>query len=102
MSHTPSQETLTALNEAALAIAEGLSLPRTLQRIVDTARVLMKVKYAALGVFHEDRRELEQFITTGIEPQRIRHIGHEPVGVGLLGAIVDEKKPIRLKNITDD
>lgn len=102
MNNSHSAETLTALNEAALAIAEGLSLPRTLQRIADTARTLIQTHYAALGVFNEEGMELQQFITSGIDPQTIRHILHEPHGRGLLKAIVTEGHPIRVEDITKD
>ena len=93
---------ITALNEAALAIAEGLSLPRTLQRIADTARTLAQTKYAALGVLADDGRQLRQFITSGIEPQIARHIHHEPRGEGLLGDIFRTEKPINVARIQDD
>ena len=100
MPNSQRPDMLHALNEAALAIAEGLSLPRTLQRIADTARVLVDVKYAALGVLGDELPELKQFITSGLEPQRSRHIHHEPMGRGLLGLILEQ--PIRIENIAAD
>ena len=102
MSKFQSLDTLTALNEAALAIAEGLSLPRTLQRIADTARTLIQSKYAALGVLEGDGPRLKQFITSGIEPQLARHIHHEPVGAGLLGEVFVESQPVNVPVIADD
>jgi signal transduction histidine kinase len=93
---------LTALNEAALAISEGLSLPRTLQRIADTARSLAQTRYAALGVLEDEGPLLKQFITSGIEPQIARHIHHEPRGRGLLGDVFREGKPIRVERIQDN
>lgn len=90
------------MNEAALAIAEGLSLPRTLQRIADTARVLAQTKYAALGILADDGHYLRQFITSGIEPQLARHIQHEPRGEGLLGIISREGKALRVEDMSKD
>lgn len=100
--HSSTPDMLHALNEAVLAIAEGLSLPRTLQRIADTARVLAQCKYAALGVLAEDGSQLKQFITSGIEPPIARHIHHEPRGEGLLGDIFRGGTPIRVDRIQDD
>lgn len=99
---SPTPDFFTALNDAVLAIAEGLSLPRTLQRIADTARVLAQTKYAALGILGDDGVHLKQFITSGIEPQLARHINHEPSGDGLLGNIFREGKAIRVANIHQD
>lgn len=97
-----SSDMFDALSEAVLAIAEGLSLPRTLQRIADTARALIKTKYAALGVLSDDGTRLKQFITSGIEPQLARRIHHEPSGMGLLGNIFREGKSIRVEDIAQD
>ena len=97
-----SSDMLTALNEAVLAIAEGLSLPLTLQRIADTARTLAQSRYAALGVLSDDSLQLKQFITSGIEPQIARRIHHEPRGTGLLGSVLEEDSPINVSHIQDD
>ena len=102
MSKFQSPDTLTALNEAALAIAEGLSLPRTLQRIADTARTLIQSKYAALGVLADGSPQLKQFITSGIEPQIARHIPQEPIGAGLLGEVYIESEAVNVANIAED
>lgn len=95
---------LAALHEATLAIADGISLPRTLQRIADTARIIVKTKYAALGVLEAegDRLVLKQFITSGLQASAVRKIAHEPVGKGLLGDIFISDHPINVANIMDD
>ncbi len=102
MNNFHSTDTLTILNNAALAIAEGLSLPRTLQRIADTARALAKTQYAALGVLTDDGSQLKQFITSGMEPQIARQIDHEPRGDGLLGDIFKAGTAIRVDHIAND
>ncbi|MBZ0308261.1 MAG: GAF domain-containing protein, partial [Anaerolineae bacterium] len=101
---TSESEMLTALHEATLAIADGISLPRTLQRIGDTARVIVKTKFAALGVLEaEDGRYiLKQFITSGLPVNAVRKIAHEPVGRGLLGDIFTSDRPINIPDITND
>lgn len=97
-------EMLTALHEATLAIADGISLPRTLQRIADTARVIVKTKFAALGVIEIEGGQyiLKQFITSGLSANAVRKIAHEPIGRGLLGDIFTSDGPINVKNIHED
>ncbi len=92
---------LDALSRAAAAVTSELSLPKTLQTITDIARELVGAKYAALGVPGEDGT-LKSFTTSGLEPGAVRGIAHEPKGRGLLGAILESDKPIRLENLHDD
>ena len=90
-----------ALSRAVAAVTSDLSLPRTLQAIVDIARELAQARYAALGVPNEDGT-LKAFITSGIDPAIAARIAHEPRGRGLLGAILESDKPIRLDNLRAD
>ncbi len=91
-----------AFYETATSVLAGLSLPRTLQKIADIARDIMKVHYTALGVPSEDGVTLRAFITSGVQAGTARQIEHEPVGKGLLGAIIESDKPIRLENLHAD
>ena len=61
----------------------------------------MQARYAALGVPNEDGT-LRAFITSGISPELLRHIGPEPRGLGLLGAVLESDAPIRLDDLTKD
>jgi signal transduction histidine kinase len=90
-----------ALSRAVAAVTSELSLPRTLQAIVDIARELVDARYAALGVPNEDGT-LKAFITSGIDSATASSIGHEPRGRGLLGAILESDEPIRLDNLLED
>ena len=92
---------LEILNEAALAISGELTLHQVLQQIVDSLREVIGAEYAALGV-PNNKGLLEEFITSGLLPEKIQAIGHLPHGHGLLGAIIKEKRPIRLPKIGDD
>jgi signal transduction histidine kinase len=96
-----SKEALAALNAAALAIAAELSLEKVLQRIVDSARGLLDAEYAALGV-PSSEGTLEQFIYSGMSPELVAQMPHRPRGFGLLGAIIQEKRPIRIPSIEKD
>lgn len=92
---------LAALNQAAMAIAGELSLDRVLQQIVNSARELIGARYAALGVPNSDDL-LETFVQSGMRPEEVARIPHLPNGLGLLGAIIQEKRPIRIPHIAQD
>jgi signal transduction histidine kinase len=89
------------LLQAGLALASELSLETVLQRIVDLARQITGAHYGALGVLGPDRR-IQQFITAGIDDETRRAIGHYPTGGGLLGALIEDAKPLRLADISKD
>lgn len=97
----PAEKTLEALNQAALAIASELDSSRVLQQIVDAARELIGCEYAALGV--PDRRGgMKKFIYSGMSAEEAAAMSHFPRGRGLLGAIIQEQRPIRVARIADD
>ncbi|MBI5564020.1 MAG: GAF domain-containing sensor histidine kinase [Chloroflexi bacterium] len=92
---------LEALLEASMAITAELAIDRVLQRIVDLARTLVGAKYSALGVPNPSGN-LDKFVTSGMTPDEVRAAGHAPVGKGLLGVLLREPKPIRLRRLEDD
>lgn len=94
------QGRLRALLRANTAITEHLDLPVVLQRITDAAVELVGAQYGALGVISPEGG-LEQFITVGMDPAEIAHIGHLPEGHGLLGALIADPHPIRTPTIAD-
>jgi signal transduction histidine kinase len=96
------QDRLRGLLRANRAIVGDLALPVVLQRIVEAARDLAHARYAALGVIAPEGGSLEQFIHVGVDEQTVAAIGHLPEGKGLLGALVDDPRPIRLASIADD
>ena len=89
------------LLELGLALAADLSLPTVLQRIIELAVELTGARYGALGVLGTDGR-IRQFITVGISEEERRAIGPLPVGEGILGALIHDAKPLRLRRIVDD
>ena len=94
------QERLRRLLTANRSIVQELSL-RVLHRAVDTARDVADARYAALGVIGADGL-LEQFLHVGLDEEKVRAIGELPKGRGVLGALIDDPKPIRLTRIADD
>jgi signal transduction histidine kinase len=71
-----------------------------LRRILDEARDIMGARYAALGVLDPSRRELERFITAGIDDATHRAIGDLPRGRGVLGVLIDDPRPLRLADVS--
>lgn len=95
------QGRLRALLKANQAVVQQLDLPIVLRRIVESAAELVRAEYGALGVVSPDGR-LEQFITVGMSDELIARIGHLPTGHGLLGALIDDPRNIRLPVLSDD
>jgi GAF domain-containing protein len=89
------------LVEAGLALSSELSLSAMLQRIVGLAADLTGARYGALGVLGRDGT-ITQFITTGVTEEQRAAIGHIPVGRGILGVLIDDATPLRLRDIAAD
>lgn len=92
------RQQLTALNAAGLALTSELDRDAVLQRVVDQARDVANAKYAALGVFDEDG-VVETFTTSGISAAERARIGPLPHGLGLLGLLQHDKRPLRVRDI---
>lgn len=93
------RERLDGLIDAILAITSGLKLDATLRAIVHTAAELVDARYGALGVRGYDHR-LVEFVYEGIDEETRHLIGSLPEGRGVLGALIEEPKPIRLDDIS--
>jgi signal transduction histidine kinase len=96
------QERLRAVVEAGIALTSELTLDALLERLVETARGLTGARYAALGVLDAGRVSLERFVYTGIDDETRARIGDLPRGRGILGALIEDAKPLRLHSIADD
>jgi signal transduction histidine kinase len=76
-----------------------LDLGLVLDRVLQTARELTGARYAALGILNDQRTELDQFLTSGVEEQAHRAIGALPRGRGVLGALIEHPEPLRLTDV---
>jgi signal transduction histidine kinase len=76
-----------------------LDLGVLLDRVLQTARELTGARYAALGILNEQRTELEQFLTSGVDEATKRVIGDLPRGRGVLGALIEHQQPLRLADV---
>jgi signal transduction histidine kinase len=88
--------------EAALLLEADLDLPILLRHIVDEARSMTNARYGALGVLTEDGLSLSDFITVGLEVDEEERIGSRPTGLGVLGLLISDPKPIRLAQLRSD
>jgi signal transduction histidine kinase len=93
------RDRLDGLLDAMLVVTSGLELDETLRTIVHTAIELVDAHYGAVGVRGHDH-ELVEFIYEGIDEEMRKKIGHLPEGLGVLGVLIDDPKPIRLDNIS--
>ncbi|HEX8102605.1 MAG TPA: GAF domain-containing sensor histidine kinase [Solirubrobacteraceae bacterium] len=90
---------LLRLLDAGRHLMARLDLDGVLARLLDTARELTGAHYAAIGVLDDDRRTLERFLTSGIEPAAHEAIGDLPRGRGVLGVLIDDPRPLRLPDV---
>src|SRR4051812_13628925 len=87
---------LRRLIDVGRSLLSQLEPEAVLDQVLETARELTGARYAALGILDRDRRELERFITRGIDAETHRSIGDLPRGRGILGVLIDEPRPLRI------
>ncbi len=87
-----------ALLEAVVAVGANLDLELALEKIVEAAITLVRARYGALGVIGDGGR-LVEFIPVGLADEQIAAIHHWPEGLGLLGALISDPRPLRLPDI---
>jgi signal transduction histidine kinase len=90
------------LVEAGIALTSELSLDALLQKLVETAAALTGAQYAALGVLDPSGAYLERFVTSGIDDEGRAEIGELPRGLGILGALIRDPRPLRLRDLSAD
>jgi signal transduction histidine kinase len=88
-----------ALLEAIVSIGSDLDLETMLRSIIEAATKLVDARYGALGVIGEDDR-LAQFITAGVTQEQIDALEHWPHGLGILGLLIKDPRPIRLADLS--
>jgi signal transduction histidine kinase len=92
---------LQALIRAGMALNSRLSLDDVLQTVVESAREVIKARYAALGVLDSSGKSLERFLTSGIDPETIARIGRWPTGGGTLSIMLRDAQTIRIRDLQD-
>src|SRR6188472_4067574 len=89
---------LTAVSDAVLAVAAGLSVDEVLQRLVDSARVLAGARFAALGL-PDGEGGFRRFLTWGMDDELIASLGPLPRQHGVLGAMLERRDPYATSDI---
>ncbi|MEV1178373.1 GAF domain-containing protein [Nonomuraea sp. NPDC049784] len=89
-----------ALLEAIVSVGSELDLETVLRRITETATNLVDATYGALGVVGQENT-LIQFIPVGLSEEEIARIEHWPHGLGLIGLLIKDARPLRLGRISD-
>jgi two-component system sensor histidine kinase DevS len=95
------EDRLAALHRASLALVRETSLPTLLERIAQLAREQVGAEFAALGVLDE-KGGLEQFIPIGMSADEVARLDHPPVGLGLIGVLMNTSESIRIPDISVD
>jgi signal transduction histidine kinase len=95
------QGRLRGLLAANKMIIGDLELPVVLRRITEAACQLVRARYGALGVLAPGGG-LQEFVHVGIDDETAKLIGPLPSGKGLLGALIDDPRPIRLRTMSED
>ena len=98
----PENDRLRAIVDAGVALASELSLDAVLQKIAEAAADLTGARYAALGVLDPSAQGLERFVVTGIDEATQAAIGDLPQGRGVLGALIQDARPLRLDDLSTD
>jgi signal transduction histidine kinase len=97
--HRLSSELLERLVGVGRSLVAELDLPTVLDRVLEVAREITGARYAALGILDEQKRELEQFLTVGIDDEARAQIGSLPRGRGVLGLLIRDPHPLRLDEV---
>jgi signal transduction histidine kinase len=87
------------LLDVGRVLTTELDMGLVLDRVLEAAREITGARYAALGVLNEERSELGQFLTSGVDEDTRRAIGDLPRGRGVLGALIEHPQPLRLSDV---
>jgi signal transduction histidine kinase len=93
------EQRLGRLIEVGRSLVSERDLETLLAQVLDVARELTGARYAALGVLDESRQSLARFVTRGIDAKTHRAIGDLPHGRGILGLLIQEPRPLRLRDL---
>ena len=99
MSASSEEPWIRQLLDVGRALTKELDQRVVLDRVLETAREVTGARYAALGILNEQRSELEQFLTLGVDDETHRAIGELPRGRGVLGVLIDHPQPLRLVEV---
>ena len=91
------EDRLRRLIEAGRGLVEELDVEVVLRRLLDVAREMTGAAYAAVGILDASKTSLARFVTSGIDTDVQRQIGDLPRGRGVLGLLISDATPLRLR-----
>ncbi|WP_249161671.1 GAF domain-containing sensor histidine kinase [Actinospica acidithermotolerans] len=92
---------MSELSEAVLAVTQHLDTSTVLRTILRTARDLVGAEYAALGV-PDGAGSFARFLVEGVSDEQWKAIGPLPRQHGMLGVMMQDPHPQRLRDIMAD
>src|SRR5262245_53709155 len=92
---------LKSIAQAVSHAASGSSLERILENIAHVSADLAQARYAALGI-PDGKGGLRYFKAVGLTNEQFHSMGSLPVGKGLIGAILQERRTLRLEDMRPD
>jgi PAS domain S-box-containing protein len=91
---------------ALIELSQQLVLERDphhiLEKFCQVACDIIGAKYAAMGILDHEGPNLRYFLTSGLDRQVMAQMGYPPANRGLLGQLLAEGQPIRLRNFNGD
>jgi signal transduction histidine kinase len=90
---------LRALVESILVLEADVEVDKLLQHFVDHACSLTGARYGAATVLDGENAPIRNVYQYGMTTKLIEQIGEMPSGVGLLGLILKQGTPLRLKEL---
>ena len=94
------EDRLSALLTEVMQLGAGLDLDAVLERVTAAACRLTGAEYCALGVLAPDG-SLSAFHTHGMSEEDQSRLAHRPRGLGVLGVLVTDPRPLRLDDISE-
>ncbi|MEP7053798.1 MAG: GAF domain-containing sensor histidine kinase [Actinomycetota bacterium] len=96
----PRPAPLQLLLDSFVAIAAERHVDAILEQAVDFARLSTQARYGAAAVVVDG--DISHFVYQGLSAAQIAALPEPPDDLGLLGAVLVEKSPIRLDRLRDD
>jgi signal transduction histidine kinase len=90
---------LREVSAAVLAVTAHLSVRDVLRTILSAAQRLVDARYAALGV-PDKKGSFAEFLAIGLTDEQWRAIGPVPRRHGLLGDLLCDPEPVRLRDVS--
>jgi len=93
--------TLRRLLEATLLLESNIHLAGLLDHIVEEALSLANAQFGALGVLDSEGLRVVEFHVSGLDPEDEARLlsGRLPTGKGVLGVLIDDPRPLRIRAI---